>query len=105
MMRALPWIYLLVAFVFIYLPVAALVLFSFQSGTLPVPPFNGPSLQWYGEILSDDEKRPYVEKHEADKEFLNTVFRELEAQLAIARSEREEAQSRADRERTASLGI
>lgn len=55
MMRALPWIYLLVAFVFIYLPVAALVLFSFQSGTLPVPPFNGPSLQWYGEILSDDD--------------------------------------------------
>ena len=31
MMRALPLIYLLVAFVFIYLPVAALVLFSFQS--------------------------------------------------------------------------
>ncbi|MYM56863.1 ABC transporter permease [Thalassovita mangrovi] len=53
MMRALPWAYLLAAFVFIYLPVGALVLFSFQSGSLPVPPFNGPSLRWYGEILGD----------------------------------------------------
>ena len=48
------------------------------------------------------EREEMARKHEADKEFLNTVFRELEAQLAIARSEREEAQSRADRERKAS---
>ncbi|MEM6464619.1 MAG: ABC transporter permease [Pseudomonadota bacterium] len=54
MMRHIAWLYLLAAFVFIYLPVAALVLFSFQAGSLPVPPFNGPSLQWYEEILADD---------------------------------------------------
>ncbi len=50
-----PWLYLAAAFAFIYLPVAALVLFSFQDGTLPVPPFEGPSLRWYGEILGDDD--------------------------------------------------
>lgn len=55
MIRALSWFYLLAAFGFIYLPVGALVLFSFQSGTLPVPPFNGPSLRWYGEILQDGD--------------------------------------------------
>ncbi|HSG53934.1 MAG TPA: ABC transporter permease [Paracoccaceae bacterium] len=53
MTRVLPWVYLVCAFVFIYLPVGALVLFSFQGGALPVPPFDGPSLQWYGDILSD----------------------------------------------------
>ena len=55
MMRLLPWLYLLIAFVFIYLPVAALVLFSFQDGRLPVPPFEGPSLRWYRDILSDSD--------------------------------------------------
>lgn len=55
MMRAVPWLYLVLAFVFIYLPVGALVLFSFQSGTLPVPPFNGPSTRWYAEVLADDD--------------------------------------------------
>ena len=34
MMRVLPWLYLVAAFVFIYLPVGALVLFSFQGGAL-----------------------------------------------------------------------
>jgi|TARA_B110000908_G_C10119557_1_gene386966 spermidine/putrescine transport system permease protein len=52
-MRVLPWIYLAVAFVFIYLPVGTLVLFSFQDGQLPVPPFNGPSLRWYVDVLGD----------------------------------------------------
>ncbi len=51
--RALSWAYLLLAFGFIVLPVAVLVLFSFQDGRLPVPPFNGPSLRWYGDVLSD----------------------------------------------------
>ncbi|MBM1218748.1 ABC transporter permease [Ponticoccus sp. SC2-23] len=55
MLRMLPWAYLLAAFVFIYLPVGTLVLFSFQEGSLPVPPFNGPSLRWYGDILGDDD--------------------------------------------------
>lgn len=54
-MRGLSWLYLAVAFGFIYLPVAALVLFSFQGGTLPVPPFDGPSLRWYQEVLSDED--------------------------------------------------
>ena len=55
MMRFLPWLYLIAAFVFIYLPVASLVLFSFQDGGLPVPPFEGPSLRWYADILSDGD--------------------------------------------------
>lgn len=54
-MRIAAWLYLALIFGFIYLPVGALVLFSFQGGTLPVPPFNGPSLQWYAEVLSDDD--------------------------------------------------
>lgn len=52
-MRALGWLYLVAAFGFIYLPVAMLVLFSFQGGTLPVPPFDGPSLRWYQAVLGD----------------------------------------------------
>lgn len=55
MMRALPWLYLAAGFLFIYLPVGVLVLFSFQEGTLPVPPFEGPSLRWYAGVLSDDD--------------------------------------------------
>lgn len=55
MMRAFPWVYLIAAFGFIYLPVGSLVLFSFQDGSLPVPPFNGPSLEWYADILADDD--------------------------------------------------
>ncbi len=30
-----------------------LVLFSFQGSTLPVPPFTGPSLRWYRDVLGD----------------------------------------------------
>ncbi|MEM1428998.1 MAG: ABC transporter permease [Pseudomonadota bacterium] len=54
-MRAVPWIYLVAAFGFIYLPVSALAVFSFQGGSLPVPPFDGPSLQWYADVLGDDD--------------------------------------------------
>ncbi len=46
MTRLAPWIYLLAALGFIYLPVTSMVLFSFQGGGLPVPPFDGPSLQY-----------------------------------------------------------
>ncbi len=53
MTRALPWLYLAVAFAFIYLPVGTLVLFSFQDSTLPVPPFDGPSVKWYADVLGD----------------------------------------------------
>ena len=38
---------------FIFLPVAVLVLFSFQSSRVPVPPFDGPSLAWYEAFFND----------------------------------------------------
>ncbi|EPX84509.1 ABC-type spermidine/putrescine transport system, permease component II [Rubellimicrobium thermophilum DSM 16684] len=53
MTRALSWLYLLALYGFILLPVGALVLFSFQDGGLPVPPFQGFSLRWYADILGD----------------------------------------------------
>ena len=52
-MRLLSWIYLCLAYAFVFLPVGVLVVFSFQDGRLPVPPFQGFSLQWYEKILSD----------------------------------------------------
>jgi spermidine/putrescine transport system permease protein len=45
--------YAALAYGFIFLPVIVLVLFSFQATLFPVPPFNGPSLRWYGAVLSD----------------------------------------------------
>jgi len=51
--RVLSWVYLFLLYGFIFLPVAVLVLFSFQDGRLPVPPFKGPSLEWYGQVLGD----------------------------------------------------
>jgi spermidine/putrescine transport system permease protein len=53
MSRALAIVYAIAIYAFIFLPVAMLVLFSFQGGQIPVPPFNGPSLKWYGAILND----------------------------------------------------
>jgi len=57
MMRmVLTWLsgfYAVVIYGFIFLPVAVLVLFSFQGGRFPIPPFNGPSLKWYEAVLSD----------------------------------------------------
>lgn len=38
---------------FIYLPVLTLVLFSLHDGRVPVPPFQGPTLEWYGRILAN----------------------------------------------------
>ncbi|UTH43360.1 ABC transporter permease [Loktanella salsilacus] len=52
-MRALSYAYLVAIFAFIFLPVVVLVLFSFQAGRLPMPPFDGPSLKWYAEVLAD----------------------------------------------------
>ncbi|NAZ37012.1 ABC transporter permease [Rubellimicrobium sp. CFH 75288] len=52
-MRALSWLYLALLYAFILLPVGALVLFSFQDGRLPVPPFQGFSLRWYADVLGD----------------------------------------------------
>ncbi|WP_425348831.1 ABC transporter permease [Pararhizobium antarcticum] len=50
---AASWVYATLVFGFIFLPVAVLVLFSFQDGRLPVPPFNGFSTQWYAAIFAD----------------------------------------------------
>ena len=45
--------YAVAIYAFIFLPVAVLVLFSFQDGTLPVPPLHGLTLRWYGQIFAD----------------------------------------------------
>jgi len=41
------------AALFIFLPVVALVQFSFQDGLVPVPPFKGFSLRWYDKVFAD----------------------------------------------------
>jgi spermidine/putrescine transport system permease protein len=46
-------LYLTVAIVFIFLPVAILVQYSFQDGLVPVPPFRGFSLRWYEIMLAN----------------------------------------------------
>jgi spermidine/putrescine transport system permease protein len=46
-------VYVALVYLFIYLPVGVLVLFSFQDALLPIPPFQGPSLRWYEAVLSD----------------------------------------------------
>ncbi len=45
--------YALAVYGFIFLPVAVLVLFSFQATMFPVPPFTGPSLRWYQAAFAD----------------------------------------------------
>lgn len=52
-MRVLSWVYLAAAYAFVFLPVAVLVVFSFQDGRLPVPPFQGATLKWYAKIIGD----------------------------------------------------
>ena len=52
-MRLLSTGYAALVYGFVYLPVAVLILFSFQSTLFPIPPFNGPSLRWYGAVVSD----------------------------------------------------
>ena len=51
--RVAAGIYLTLIYSFIFLPVAVLVLFSFQDGRLPVPPLKGLTLKWYTQILGD----------------------------------------------------
>jgi spermidine/putrescine transport system permease protein len=46
-------LYAALAYTFILAPVVVLVLFSFQDSRLTIPPFDGPSLRWYGEVLAD----------------------------------------------------
>jgi spermidine/putrescine transport system permease protein len=45
--------YALAVYAFIFLPVAVLVLFSFQGSLFPVPPFTGPSLRWFDAVFGD----------------------------------------------------
>ncbi len=52
-MRALAVIYAALLYGFIFLPVIVLILFSFQATQFPIPPFTGPSLRWYGAVLTD----------------------------------------------------
>lgn len=52
-MRVLSWVYLAFAYAFVFLPVAVLVAFSFQDGRLPVPPFQGFTLDWYAKVLGE----------------------------------------------------
>lgn len=47
--------YLAALYGFIFLPVGVLVLFSFQEGRFPIPPFNGPSVKWYGAVFADSK--------------------------------------------------
>lgn len=55
MARFLSYTYLALLYAFIFLPVGVLVLFSFQDGRLPVPPFKGPTLKWYEAVLTDND--------------------------------------------------
>ena len=53
MTRIVSTLYAAAIYGFIFLPVAVLVLFSFQGTLFPIPPFNGPSLRWYEAVLGD----------------------------------------------------
>ncbi len=53
MMRIVSTFYAALIYGFVFLPVAVLILFSFQGSLFPIPPFNGPSLRWYGAVLTD----------------------------------------------------
>ncbi|MEM8813798.1 MAG: ABC transporter permease [Pseudomonadota bacterium] len=48
-----PVFVIVLMLVFIYLPVATLILFSLHDGRVPVPPFEGPTLEWYRRILDN----------------------------------------------------
>jgi spermidine/putrescine transport system permease protein len=53
-LKNLPaFFYVALVYLFIFTPVAVLVLFSFQDSLLPIPPFQGPSLRWYEAIFTD----------------------------------------------------
>ena len=53
-LRSLPSaLYLIALYIFIFAPVAVLVVFSFQESSIPAPPFDGPSLKWYQQVFGD----------------------------------------------------
>lgn len=45
--------YVVLVYLFIFLPVGVLVLFSFQDGQVSVPPLKGLSLRWYEALFAD----------------------------------------------------
>jgi spermidine/putrescine transport system permease protein len=47
--------YMALLYGFIFLPVGVLVLYSFQDGRFPIPPFQGFTLRWHAEVLADDD--------------------------------------------------
>jgi len=53
MPRVISFVYAAAIYGFIFLPVVVLVTFSFQGSLFPIPPFNGPSLRWYGAVFAD----------------------------------------------------
>ncbi len=45
--------YVVLIYGFIFLPVLVLIVFSFQDGKLPVPPFRGFTLKWYDALFAN----------------------------------------------------
>ena len=87
MRSILSWLYLILAFGFIYLPVVVLVLYSFQESGLPVPPFDGPSLKWYDDVFDEwyqmilvelnptiDTKKISLKKRQLPVHYMNYLY-------------------------------
>lgn len=53
--RLLLWVYLAIVVAFIFLPIVASVVFSFNSQRFPTIPLGSFSLQWYRAVISDPE--------------------------------------------------
>ena len=51
--KLVEWGYLLLGFGFLFLPIFALVLFSFEDSRLPTLPWTGWTLDWYNVLFSD----------------------------------------------------
>lgn len=51
--KLVEWGYLLLGFGFLFLPIFALVLFSFEDSRLPTLPWTGWTLEWYDVLFSD----------------------------------------------------
>jgi spermidine/putrescine transport system permease protein len=53
LIKILSAAYAALIYVFIFLPVVVLVIFSLQATSFPIPPFSGPSLRWYQAVIGD----------------------------------------------------
>ena len=47
------WVYLLLGFIFLMLPIVTLIAFSFENARFPTLPWAGWTMQWYQELLTD----------------------------------------------------